>query len=131
MTPDETSRQLRRFGVTLGGVLSLLALAAFVRGRTPLAFALGVAAALFLLLGALAPPALSPVHAGWMALARGLAWFNSRLILLVVFLVIVTPIGLVLRLIRKDPLERGTRPGTYWRDPEPESLGDRHFEREF
>jgi hypothetical protein len=45
----------------------------------------------------------------------GLGWINSRIILGVVFFVVVTPIGLIMRLFGKDLLRMRTpKSSTYW-----------------
>lgn len=42
---------------------------------------------------------------GWYKLAEGLGWFNSRVLLSLVYYLIVTPIGLLFRLFGNDPLK--------------------------
>ena len=66
---------------------------------------LGTAAALAALAGA-APAALRPLHAVWIPVGRGIARALTWLLLTIVFVVVVTPYGLVARILRKDPLER-------------------------
>ncbi|MEX0719645.1 MAG: SxtJ family membrane protein [Balneolaceae bacterium] len=41
---------------------------------------------------------------GWYKLAEGLGWFNSRVLLSIVYYLIVTPIALLFRLFGNDPL---------------------------
>ncbi|MDR9415209.1 MAG: SxtJ family membrane protein [Gracilimonas sp.] len=41
---------------------------------------------------------------GWYKLAEGLGWFNSRVLLSLVYFLIVTPIALLFRLFGNDPL---------------------------
>lgn len=47
----------------------------------------------------------SLIHHGWMKLAEGLGWVNSRILLGLVFFLLLTPIALLVRLFRKDPLQ--------------------------
>jgi len=74
------------------------------------------AAAAFLVLGLLIPISLKYVYKGWMKLAEGLAWFNTRLILSLVFFVIFTPAGIILRLFGKDRLALSwkRKSDSYW-----------------
>ena len=58
----------------------------------------------FLILGILKPRLLLFPYKGWMALGLALGWINSRIILGMVFLVILQPIALVMRLTSYDPL---------------------------
>lgn len=50
------------------------------------------------------PNSLKPVYQSWMFIGMGLGWFNSRLILGIMFFLIIMPIGLFMRLIGKNPL---------------------------
>lgn len=71
---------------------------------------------LFLITGLLLPGILQPFHRMWMRLAALLAWLNTRLLLSVFFFLILTPIGLLMRLFGKDLLNHKiNRPAlTYW-----------------
>ncbi len=55
----------------------------------------------------------------WMKFAAGLAFVNTRLLLSVVYIFIIGPLHLVMRLAGKDYLERrlGTSP-SYWKKKE-------------
>jgi hypothetical protein len=66
--------------------------------------------AILLLMGGVMPTALAPVYRGWMLLAEGLGWVNTRVILGVVFYTVFTPVGLVMRLFQRDPLRRRYEP---------------------
>ncbi len=71
-----------------------------------------------------------PFHRVWMGyVAAPLGWFNTRLLLGLVFFLLFSPIALVLRLLGKDPLRRASHPGSYWlpREQRPRE----HFERMF
>ncbi len=67
-------------------------------------------AAFFFLFGLVWPLALAPVYKAWMWLGYVLGYFNSRIILGVVFFVVITPLGIALKLLRRDPLERKIEP---------------------
>ena len=67
------------------------------------------------LAGTVRPQLLRPIFVGWMLLAWPIGWLVSHLILVLVYYVVVTPIGLVLRFVGKDSL--GLKQGnaeTYW-----------------
>ncbi len=92
--------------------------------------------AIFGLLGVLVPSVLVPFYGFWMAyVAAPLGWFNTRLILAVVFFILFTPFALVLAIKRsmnpeKDMLRRNARPGSYWVKRE-QQRPRTHFERTF
>ena len=99
-------RSLRSFGFLVGGVFLLLGVwPVAVRREDPRLWALTAA---ILLLGpaVVHPRALGPVHRVWMKIGHVLGWINTRIILSFLFYVIVTPVGLVLRLRAKDPMQR-------------------------
>jgi hypothetical protein len=65
----------------------------------------------------------------WMKLAEGLSFVMTRVILSVFFFLILTPLGLVMRLIGKRPLDLKYKDGksTYWIDkPEGEYTLERY-----
>ena len=102
---EPSTRQLRKFGLTVGGVFLLLGGISRWRGHTtpPMVFwTIGTA---LVIPGAVAPRILGPVERAWMRFAEVLGHFNARVILTVLYFVVVTPIGFVLRWF-KDPLDR-------------------------
>jgi hypothetical protein len=66
-----------------------------------------------------------------MAFGEALGWLNTRIILTVVFFLVVTPIGVVMRLFGRSPMNPARGGETYWTDVEPHSYGDRHIEKQF
>lgn len=112
---DDSRRALVRFGITLGVALLVIGGLVFLFGaHRERAYAAGAAGVLFLLLAAAAPKALRPVQTGWMAFAFALGWIMSRVILTVFFFVAVTPVGLLMRLLGKNPLAAREADGSYW-----------------
>ena len=77
---------------------------------------LGALGAALIVLGLTVPVLLKPVYRVWMALAVVLGFVMTRVILTVVYYLIMTPIGLIMRLLGKDPLHRRLDPGasSYW-----------------
>ena len=56
----------------------------------------------------------------WMAFAHALGWFNTRLILTIFYIVIVGIPAIILKIIRKDLLQRKyTTAASYWVPKEP------------
>ena len=109
------TKQARKTALVVGAML--VALAAFSLWRLhPLrAQVLGAAGALLLLIGLVAPSWARPFHRGWMTLAAGLGYVNSRIILGVMYYGVMTPIAFVMRLAGRDPLRRrGRAAGSYW-----------------
>lgn len=93
---------------------------------------LGALGVLLVVPGLLFPAALGPVERGWMAFASALGWFNTRLILGVVYYVVFTPAGL-LRRLAGDPLDRRLRTGTpsHWIPREPARSDPSRYRKQF
>ena len=64
--------------------------------------------------GLVAPRLLAPVERGWMRFAEVLGRINTRIILTLLYCVVITPVGWIVRRWRDDPLDRAharrTRP---------------------
>jgi hypothetical protein len=106
MSATYTRRQLRDFGVLVGGIFGVIGLWPLLwRQQSPRLWAVALAVAL-VLPGLVAPSILAPAYRAWMKLAEVLAWVNTRIVLGVVFYGVVTPIGLVMRLTGRDPMRR-------------------------
>ncbi len=68
-------------------------------------------AAAILWLAALAwPRGLKWPYHGWTRLGRALGWFNTRAILTLIFVVLITPFGFVLWVFGRDRMKRGFDP---------------------
>ena len=65
-----------------------------------------LAALLVLLWGYTAPRSVEPVYRAVMRVAHPIGVFNNRVLLTAVFLIFFVPVGIVRRMLRKDPLDR-------------------------
>jgi hypothetical protein len=81
------------------------------------------------LLALLKPAAARPVYRAGMTLGFYVGQFVSRVLLSLMFLVILTPLGLLMRLFGKDLLALKRRPNaaTYWQDVKTKSDLKRQF----
>lgn len=102
--------ELRRFGLVTGAMIILFfgLLLPWLGHKDILHWfqIAGPVGAVLIAWAMLHPASLSVIHRPWMAIAEKIGWFNSRIILLVLFYVILTPIGFIMRLSGKDPLSR-------------------------
>src|SRR5262249_26481081 len=125
-------RELRKFGLTVGGVFVAIGLIFFLRQKPSAPFLLwpGVALIIF---GAATPRILKYLYIAWMSLALTLGFIMSYVILTLFFFVIVTPIALLARLIGKDFLTRklDKQATTYWIRCDTEAKAPASYERQF
>jgi hypothetical protein len=80
-----------------------------------------------------APTLLRPVFNLWLKIAHAIGWFNTQVLLAIVFILVFIPTGLIMKLLRKDPMKRKMlAEGTYWEPYELEGLKDKNrYERQF
>ena len=121
-----TPATLRKFGFVMAGALSLVAALLWWRARAPAPY-VAIAAILFLLLALVRPAVLAPVERVWMKLAAVISAVMTRVILTLTFFLVITPIGVLLRLLRKDVLGLRPDPGarSFWVPVEPDGPGTR------
>ena len=101
-----TRKELRQFGLLVGAAFTVISLWPLVfRGEPLRLWAIGLGG-LLIACGGILPQLLAPVHKGWMWVGHILGWINTRILLSIVFYALVTPIGLVLRLMGKDTMRQ-------------------------
>ncbi len=112
---DTSRRAVRKFGILFCCLSAVISAFLLFKGRGGWPWFAG-ASLFFLGTGLVGYPVLKPVYQAWMKFAFLLGWLNTRLILGVFFYLILTPIGLVLRLTGRDLLDRKIDPAarTYW-----------------
>lgn len=78
--------------------------------------AMWIVAAPVAVVGVIWPSAVQPIYVGWLVAAYPIGWTVSNLLLLGIYWLVVTPIGLARRLGGRDPLTRRFDPDakTYW-----------------
>ena len=109
------NKDLRSFGITFG--IIFLIIAGFLLYIENESFQLFIVISIiFIIFGFLLPIILKPIYISWMSFAIILGWFMTRFILSLLFYLIVTPIGLITRVLGKDFLElkKEASNGSYW-----------------
>ena len=104
-TVPDTESSLRRFGLTVGLGFIIVGAISRYRGHEWAPLALACLAAPLLGLAILQPRLLGGVKKVWMGLGNVLGWINTRIILTCLFVVVVSPVSLLMRIFR-DPLNR-------------------------
>lgn len=120
---DTSRKALRSFGTLIGSIV--LAIGFFVIWRNgwsqsaTFRWLAGIGSAL-VLAGLVYPAILRQPYRVWMGLAVVMGFVMTRVILAIVFYLVMTPTGFMLRLFGKDPLQRSweREAPSYWIDKE-------------
>lgn len=98
-------KELRKFAFLVGGAFTVLASVALWRHRSPVLIrtfgGLGIA---LLVVGALAPMALSRVYAAWMRMAMLISKVTTPILMSVIYFVVLTPTSWIMRVFGWRPL---------------------------
>jgi len=106
MQGTTTTKQLRSFGLMVGGIFAIIGLwPVLLHGRDLRLWAV-VLAGLLMIPAVVFPKSLGLIYRGWMAVGQVLGWINTRIILSVIFYGLITPLGLLRRLLVGDPIGR-------------------------
>jgi Saxitoxin biosynthesis operon protein SxtJ len=121
----------RSFGLSVGGVVSLLAAYQWWRGRVGLAEGLILVGLALITAALVRPRVLVRLADVWFRFAHLLGYINTRVLLTVMFFVLLAPIGLLWRVVGRDPLGRRRASWPGW-SPYPARYRDRmHYRRMF
>ena len=134
ISSSATIKQIRQFGFLVGIVMIAIGCWQFYRQIYPTTRVIlwGIGGFLFAS-GLLLPKILKPFYILWMLLAHVLSWVNTRIILGLIFYLIFTPIALIMKLTKRDSLQRkiDKDASSYWvQRTMPKNIKE-HFERQF
>jgi hypothetical protein len=122
-------KQQRNFGVVMAAAIAVLGLIRWaLHGFEGVPTRFFGVAAVFLVLGLVAPRVLRPVLVAWLKFSMALNWVMTRVLLTTAFFVLIMPTAVILWLVGNDPLKRTWDPNapSYWEDPEEQP---KEFER--
>ena len=110
-----SKKDLRKFGITVGSVLVVLAIVFYFLDRSYFIY-FGVSGLLLIIMGLISPVILKPLNKVWMGLAIILGWLSSRIILIVIFYLVLTPISLIAKISGKKflDLKYKSEKDSYW-----------------
>jgi len=103
---EVTNATLRQFGLMVGGIFLFIGFWPFVWRHEAVRLWAVVPGTLLIAAGLVIPSLLREIYKGWMFLGHILGWINTRIILGIVFYGIVTPMGIVMKMMRRDPMRR-------------------------
>ncbi len=125
-------KSLRQFGITMAIAFLIITFIIFIRHKYSVMPA-SVISVTFLILAFTLPALLKPISIVWMRLALILGWINTRLILFIIFYLIFTPTGIVMKLFGVDLLDKkiDKNKESYWSKKEEGGSGPLSYERQF
>lgn len=131
---DPSRRQLNQFGFVWLGFVALFGAIAWFKFDNPvLARGLWLAAVVVPIIGWLVPAFMRLVFVGMSYLAWPIGFVVSHVVLAAVYYLVLTPIGLIMRLIGYDPMRRGfdREAASYWVERPAAAAEPRRYFRQF
>jgi len=120
----------QKFSVTVGVAFLVLAgLLHFWRHRETAGAIFGALGVLLIVAALAVPTRLGPVQRAWMGLAHAISKVTTPIFMGIVFFVVMTPIGLLMRLFGRRALVHREQHGSFW--VAPVSGGRSDMERQF
>ena len=110
-----TTAELRKFGIVMSVALSIVSSFLLWRGGGWATWGY-IPASTFLMLGLIIPETLREVERIWMIGAEFLGAIVTRVLLMLSFFFVITPIGLLVQLFSKDQFVKSfnRKASTYW-----------------
>ena len=126
-----SDREIRSFGITIGIILFIISGLLFYYGKSYYEI-IAYTGGGFIGVGIIIPILLKPIYLTWMIFAVILGWVMTRVILSSVFYLIMTPIGLITRLLGEDFLSlKNTNSSTYWNSRDSSNELSQDYEKQF
>lgn len=110
-----TPSQGRRFGLTVGTAFLVFAAVSYWRGHPTVTAALAVLGGALTLAGIALPTHLGPVERAWMALAHAISKVTTPIVMGAMYLLVLTPVGLLRRWLGGNPLVHARVDQSFWK----------------
>jgi len=114
---DVSAKSLKRFGLMIGGIFLLLGILFHWKNTlVNLRIIFDVIGILLLMFALINPKFLRTTYKVWMGFAFALGWLVSRFILIILFYIVLLPIGIIAKIFGKKFLDTNFRDGksSYW-----------------
>ncbi len=124
-------KELRSFGITIGIILLIISAILFYYDKSSHQIIAYIGGG-FIGSGIIIPILLKPIYILWMTFAVILGWVMTRVILSLVFYLIMTPIGLLTRLLGEDSLAlKKSNSESYWNNRDRNYETSQDYEKQF
>lgn len=107
---------LRKFGLMVGGIFLLIGLWIYYSSQSFAGIIFLLIGILLFVFGLFFPKSLSSIYKVWMGLAFALGWIMSRVLLIILFYFVLTPIGFIAKIVGKKflDIDYNTKKDSYW-----------------
>lgn len=104
----------RKFGLLVGGAFLVVGVLLWRRGHFAAASVALVLATGLIAAGLAVPTRLGPIYRSWMALAVAISKVTTPILMGAIYFLVLTPTGVIARLLGHRPLSRPPEAATYW-----------------
>jgi hypothetical protein len=121
---NPSKKELRTFGLCAMAFLAFVAWIVWRKtGSAPASLGVFGAGIAIALLGLTIPQVLKPLFVGLMIVNYPIGWVVTHIVMAFIFYCVVTPVGVIMRLSGRDPMERtfDRTAKTYWKRRRQES----------
>ncbi len=112
----ENRKELKIFGLILAVILSLIGTINLYKKNITIATILYSLDLIVVVFTIVRPEYLRPIHRAMLFVSQKIGWFNTRLLLGIIYYLVFTPIGMVMRILGRDLLDRkyDRQKNSYW-----------------
>ena len=129
ISPRLTVKEGRDFAFAVGGAFALLAAIAYWRHHPVSWRVFGAVASPLLVAGVAVPDRLGSVQRAWMAFGHVLSRITTPIFMGAIYFLVLTPMGLAMRLSGRNPVRHEADEGSFWFTPA--SGGASNMKRQF
>jgi len=128
---NSSKKNIRDFAIVMGLIFLVIGVYLLFKESESYIILLCISG-LFIIIGFLVPVILKPLFFIWMIFAAVLGWIMTRVILSLLFYFIVAPIGIILRIFKKDFLNlNDEKNDSYWNYRNSEFELNQDYEKQF
>ena len=121
----------RKFGLLVGGAFLVITGILWWRGKQGAVPYVGTLGGALIVAGLLVPTLLGPVYRAWMGLALLLSKVTTPIFMGVIYFLVITPIGLLMRLAGRRPMVHQAKNDSYWIERDPGKPEPAQMKRQF
>ncbi len=133
MKIDIDKKKIRTFSLGLATILTAVGLLKLYKDQMIVAIVLLYLGMTSLILAFFLQSLMKPVYIVFMKVAHILGWINTRILLGIIYYIMITPIGVIMKVFGKDLLDKRIKPdkGSYWVKREEIEFDKSRYEKQF